>query len=236
MTAVEACERAIRQALLAGDYAPGERLPPERALADELGVNRTTLRAALGRLASARLLAVRQGSGYVVQDYRQVAGLELLPDLAELSRERGEGIGPMVSELLEVRRRIAVMALERIAARAEAGALDDAPLRHAVAHFASLVDAGASIDALAEADLAVTAAVLGATGSPVLGLILNPISFVVRELEPLRRAIYQDPASIAVGHQLLLAWVRAPSAEAIPRVLLELERRDAETVAAVSGL
>jgi len=197
-------------------------------------VNRTTLRAALGRLASARLLAVRQGSGYLVQDYREVAGLELLPDLAELQRERGESIGPMVAELLEVRRRIAVMALEKIASRATAKTLDTSGIEAAVGHFAKLAAEGATLDQLAEGDLGVTAAVLEATGSPVLGLILNPVSFVVRELEPLRQAIYREPAGIALGHQMLLAWLAEPQLSAIPMVVSELQRRDAATAELVS--
>lgn len=234
-TAVEECERAVRRALLAGDYAPGERLPPERALAEALGVNRTTLRAALGRLASARLLSVRQGSGYVVRDFRLVAGLELLPDLAVLARERGDGIAPMVADLLEVRRRLAVMALERVARRAAEDRLDPAPIRAAVERFVELVREGAATDELADADLEIMAALLDATGSQVLGLIINPVSLVVRELEPLRCAMYRAPETNALAYGLLLAWLRAPDATVIPRVLAVLEQRDAETVRSLSA-
>lgn len=234
-TAVEECERAIRRALLAGDYAPGERLPPERALAESLGVNRTTLRAALGRLASARLLTVRQGSGYLVRDFRLVSGLELLPDLAELAVERGEGLGPMFADLLEVRRRLAVMAFERLARRGAEGALERAPIRAAVEHFVGLVADGASVDELADADMEIMAAILRATGSRVLGLIINPVSLVVRDLGPLRGAIYREPQGNALAYRLLLAWLETPDAAAIPRVVALLEERDAETVALVTG-
>lgn len=233
-TAVEECERAIRRALLAGDYAPGERLPPERTLAESLGVNRTTLRAALGRLASARLLTVRQGSGYVVHDFRLVSGLELLPDLAELAVERGEGLGPMFADLLEVRRRLAAMALERLACRGAEGALEAAPIREAVKRFVDLVEDDASVDELADADVAIMAAILRATGSRVLGLIINPVSLVVRDLTALRAAIYRDPRGNALAYRLLLAWLEAPNAAAIPTVLGILEERDAETVALVA--
>jgi len=108
---VDRCERAIRRAILTGELAPGARLPPERRYAEALGVNRTTLRAALGRLASAELLRVRQGSGYVVQDYRRHAGLELVAELAELREEAGEPPVQLIADVLEVRRRLAEMAL-----------------------------------------------------------------------------------------------------------------------------
>ena len=49
-------EHQIREAILRGDIAPGERLPPETELARQLGVSRPTVREALGALASAGLI------------------------------------------------------------------------------------------------------------------------------------------------------------------------------------
>jgi len=80
-SAVDACARAVREAILRGELRPGERLPPERDLADRLGVARLTLRAGLAKLAAAGLVAARQGSGYVVQDFRQRGGPDLVPGL-----------------------------------------------------------------------------------------------------------------------------------------------------------
>lgn len=194
-------------------------------------MNRTTLRAALGRLASARLLTVRQGSGYVVQDYREVAGLELLPELTSLAEARDQSVAPIIADLLEVRRRMAQMAFERLAARARDGALDTSRLEAAVDRFCRLADEDASVDAIADADLAITAAVLDATGSLVLGLILNPVGLVVREVAPLRAAIYREPKTNAAAYQMLLSWLNAPTADAIPLVMAQLERRDAATIA-----
>lgn len=230
-TAVDACERTIRRQLLLGELRPGQRLPPERALAEHLGVNRTTLRAALTRLSSARLLRVRQGSGYVVQDYRRVAGLELLPEIAELMKERGDGVAAMISDLLEVRRRVARMALERLVARADEGALDVRGIEAAIAGLTRVVGEDArDVDRIAEADLDVTAAILDATGSPVLGLILNPITLVVHQLEPLRRAIYRAPLGNVAAYQLVLGWLSHPSLDAVDAILEELARRDEATV------
>ena len=49
-------EHQIREAILRGDVAPGERLPPETELAKQLGVSRPTVREALGALAAAGLI------------------------------------------------------------------------------------------------------------------------------------------------------------------------------------
>ncbi|MGA0068420.1 MAG: GntR family transcriptional regulator, partial [Miltoncostaeaceae bacterium] len=48
--------RAIASNLASGRWPPGSLLPSERALAEELGVSRTTLRHALKELADAGVL------------------------------------------------------------------------------------------------------------------------------------------------------------------------------------
>lgn len=60
--------------LLDGSWKPGTRLPPERRLADELGVSRGTVREAIQRLVARGILASRHGSGVFVTDRLQ-AGL-----------------------------------------------------------------------------------------------------------------------------------------------------------------
>lgn len=74
--------RRIADTLIArifmGDLKPGDRLPPDRLLAEQLGVDRTSLRAALNELSSRNILKAVQGSGVVVLDYREHAGLDFL--------------------------------------------------------------------------------------------------------------------------------------------------------------
>lgn len=52
--------------IVEGKYLPGERLPSEADLADELGVSRGTVRSALAVLATAGLIVRRQGDGTYV--------------------------------------------------------------------------------------------------------------------------------------------------------------------------
>lgn len=60
----------VRQAIAAsiedGTYVPGDKLPSESRLADDLGVNRLTIRRALEELARAGIVESRQGSGTYV--------------------------------------------------------------------------------------------------------------------------------------------------------------------------
>ena len=56
-------EQQLEQALMEGRWKLFERLPAERQLAEELNVNRTTLRAALSALAGRGILETTHGSG-----------------------------------------------------------------------------------------------------------------------------------------------------------------------------
>lgn len=52
----------LRRAIGLGRFLPGDKLPPERSLADQLGVSRTTLRVALRVLAREGIVEVRRGA------------------------------------------------------------------------------------------------------------------------------------------------------------------------------
>lgn len=66
VTRTEAVTRRLREAVLEGDYAPGERLS-EVALAERMQVSRTPIRAALGALYAEGLLDYEPNCGYVVR-------------------------------------------------------------------------------------------------------------------------------------------------------------------------
>src|SRR5438067_12543061 len=60
------CQR-LREAILSGELPEGTRLPTERALARELGVNRTTVMNAYNELASEGLIEGHVGRGTLVR-------------------------------------------------------------------------------------------------------------------------------------------------------------------------
>jgi fatty acid metabolism transcriptional regulator FadR len=80
-TVPEQVAATIRQAIVSGELQAGDALPSERALAEELGVNRSTVREALHRLEAWGLVRIRQGGATVVEDILVTAGLHLLPFL-----------------------------------------------------------------------------------------------------------------------------------------------------------
>jgi DNA-binding FadR family transcriptional regulator len=225
----QACEHALRRAVLSGELAAGARLPPERELATTLGVSRLTLRAALATLTAQGVLAVRHGSGYVVQDVRRTGGPDLLPGLAALAHARGD-MPAVAAELLRVRRHLARAVLEHLAEHPPRSA-DIRAFGRAVASMAEVAAATPrDLDALGVADVAVVAALLDATRSPVLRLCLNPVLAVVAGSEPLRAAMYRAPETNVAGWSALAAWLASPAAAAIDRVIEILARRDRATI------
>ncbi len=59
--------QSLREAILSGELAEGARLPTERALASELGINRTTVMNAYNELASEGLIEGHVGRGTLVR-------------------------------------------------------------------------------------------------------------------------------------------------------------------------
>jgi len=57
----------LRDAILDGHFAAGQRLPPERELAERFQVNRTSIRDAIKVLEGLGLVSVRQGDGATVR-------------------------------------------------------------------------------------------------------------------------------------------------------------------------
>lgn len=113
-TSTTAAAALLRDALERLDLRPGDRLPPERELAAELGISRPALREATRRLVDLGVLRARRGSGTYVAEI----------DPAELLAVRAR-LEPLAAELAARHRTDAQLAeLERLAGRLD-GAADD---------------------------------------------------------------------------------------------------------------
>ena len=87
----------LAQLIRRGRLRPGDRLPPERELAEKFVVSRTSVREALRALESLGLIEIRAGEGTFV---RQVSVDALVGPLALMMTSQREAIG----ELFEARR------------------------------------------------------------------------------------------------------------------------------------
>jgi len=224
-SAHQACERVLRRAILLGTLAAGQPLPSERTLAAELGVSRLTLRAALAALDRAGMISVRHGSRSIVRDVLRDGGPDLLAGLADLASERGE-LPALAAELLRARRHLAHAALEALVEHPPTAAA----VRAVVAAIDAMAAAGPAHGAIAQADLAVLAALLDATRSPVLRLCMNPVAAVVSGNPALCAAIFVDPANNIAAWRTLATWLTRPRASSLARILGALAARDAATI------
>lgn len=102
----ESVAEQLREKILRGEVAVGERLPPERELAPAFGTNRNTLREAIRSLEAQGLVTVRQGDGVRVADFRTGGALSLLPYLLKVSA--GEDRRTLVRDVLLMRRNMAI--------------------------------------------------------------------------------------------------------------------------------
>ena len=88
---------AIRRAIDDGEAAPGERLPPAKDLAAELGVNTNTVLRALRTLRDEGLLEFRRGLGVrVAPDVPRGELVSKTRELLDLARARGYATGDVV--------------------------------------------------------------------------------------------------------------------------------------------
>jgi GntR family transcriptional regulator len=95
---VQTAEMLIRE-IAAGRILEGERLPPERDMAKDLGISVGTLRKALADLTGKGYLDRVQGSGNYVRHPPEAAGV-----YAFLRIELAEGGGLPTAEMIDVRR------------------------------------------------------------------------------------------------------------------------------------
>jgi GntR family transcriptional repressor for pyruvate dehydrogenase complex len=78
----------IRASILAGEFAPGDKLPPERELAEMFGVSRPSVREALNVLASSGLVMSYQGGGTVVKSLVDTSAANPLSELIRVQQDR----------------------------------------------------------------------------------------------------------------------------------------------------
>jgi GntR family transcriptional regulator, transcriptional repressor for pyruvate dehydrogenase complex len=156
----------LLEALLGGRYAPGEKLPTQRALAADLGVTMSSVREALKRLEQMGLVDVRHGSAMRVRDWREHGGLDVLTHLLFRGGALDAGV---LAAILEARalmlRELAGLAAQR-RSDAQSSRLAELALRFAAADHAH--------DA-ARVDFAFFTEVAQAAGNLVFELILNAI-------------------------------------------------------------
>ncbi len=109
----ESVAEQLRDAILDGRFAPGAKLPPERELAGEFQVNRTSVREALKVLEGLGLVRVRQGDGVIVRPLTE-ASVSVLPFMIHRDgRTDTQALADVTEVLMPLFFEMARLALER---------------------------------------------------------------------------------------------------------------------------
>jgi DNA-binding FadR family transcriptional regulator len=191
---IDAVVRRLQDDILSGRYPPGSLLPPERELAEELSVTRTSLTQAYARLRELGLLETKHGVGTRVRDYERLGGLELLPALVT-SNAPG-----WVKEVFEVRREIGAFVAARAARHRTAGHCEQ--LRRALDAVRTAPDG----DAAQLAECEVHRLLGAATGNRVYALTVNA---VLNAYLPVRRFMQEPFREPGAAAERLLPLVTA---------------------------
>jgi GntR family transcriptional regulator, transcriptional repressor for pyruvate dehydrogenase complex len=190
--------------VLAGRYAPGERLPTQRALAADLGVNMASVREGVKRLEQLGLVEVRHGDAMRVRDWRLYGGPDVL---VHLIARAGTLDVDMARAVMEARR----LLLSESARLAAARRSDEQ-----AALLTSLAEqiAGAPGDEAAQhLDFAFFAVLIEAAGNVVFLLIMNSIRALYLDHLELFRPIVADRGALAEGYRAAAAAILAGERE-----------------------
>ncbi len=200
--------RRLVDYLLSGQVAPGERIPSERQLAQDLGVGRSAVREAIKSLALLGLVEVRQGDGTYL--WRIDTGLPIQ------KIEWGLLLGvKRTHDLVEARRH-----LELVVAGLAAERRDEAAVLILRELFAEMEAAASDPDRFVNADVAFHLRIAEATGNEVLFRMMSSISELLRDwIARVMRVEANFRPSLA-EHQAVLAAIVAGDADAARSAML----------------
>ncbi|MFD8778333.1 MULTISPECIES: FadR/GntR family transcriptional regulator [unclassified Streptomyces] len=164
LSVVDVAINRLKKRIESGEFTPGQRLPPETALANELELSRPSLREAVRALAMAGVLDVRRGDGTFVTDLRPDRLVRAIGSFLDLANDTG------LDEMLECRKVIEPGATALAATRIDAATLD--ALHQRIERMRTLHDP----EELVREDLAFHADIVGATGNRTLESLLSSVT------------------------------------------------------------
>ena len=190
----------LREIIRSEQLQPGDRLPSERTLAEQLGVSRTSLRQALTALRVEGLIDVRHGHGM------------------RLVRSIDDVVPPIAAEILEGHPQVAAAgevrnALEALAARLAAQRRDADDLEAMVAGIREMDGEIRRGESGIDGDRMFHAAILAAARNPVLTELLGAVSAHSARIAEASLKRPGQPARSLSAHRLIFEAISARDAE-----------------------
>jgi GntR family transcriptional repressor for pyruvate dehydrogenase complex len=154
----------IKEMILRGDLAPGDRLPPEKELSEQLGISRSSMREAVKALELIRVLDVRRGDGTFVTSLEPRLLIEAISFVVDLHADSS------ILELFVVRR-----ICEGSAAALAASRVTPAEIT-ALRSQIRAVEASTDVEALVAHDIEFHGAIAAAAGNTYLLALIESLS------------------------------------------------------------
>lgn len=154
----------IKAMILDGRLKPGDRLPREADLADQLGISRSSLREAVRALSMIRILDVRRGDGTYVTSLTPDILLETMGFIIDFHQDSS------ILDLFEVRRALEPMAAEK------AARLMDPTEAAALLELVDAVEVTSSVDELVANDIEFHHRIAEASGNTVLCSLIDGVA------------------------------------------------------------
>lgn len=192
----------IRQMILTGELAPGDKLPPESKLAAELGLSRTSLREAVRALTLVGVIDTRQGDASYITSLGPELLLNALGLAMDLQRE------DTLADLVAVRR-----VLEPAAAAMAATRITD----EEVQHLRTLIRPELTEDHARVAiglDREFHHTIVQASGNPLLAALLDALSAPTTRMRTWRaRTLPGIISATAREHEAILTALASGDAQ-----------------------
>lgn len=197
----EEVARQLEQLILR-KLRPGDKLPPERELASQLGVSRSSIRDAIRKLELIGLVEPRQGAGTVV---RELSPDTLAAPLASVITHKRQ----MVSELLDFRKMLEPPLAGRAAGRATAGEV--AEMEEILRRQERKLEEG---ELAVEEDTEFHYSIATASGNTVVLKILDVVMDMLRETRSRSLQTEGRPQKSLAGHRRILSAIKRHDSQA----------------------
>jgi GntR family transcriptional repressor for pyruvate dehydrogenase complex len=201
-TLAENVAAQLERLIVEQHFETGDRLPPERELAERFGVSRTVVREAVRTVASKGLLDVRAGSGTLV---RKPSSETVAASVALLVSMNGQ---TTPAKVVEVRRILEV----EIAGLAALRRTDD-DLRRMETILRSAAEKIDDPETFIETDVAFHAALAQATQNELFSALLGSIANVMTEVRVVGLRVRGTPERALRYHRDLFRWVEQGNRE-----------------------
>lgn len=198
----------LREFIVQENLQPGERLPPERVLAERLAVSRTSVRQGLTALRVMGLVDIHHGAG------------------AYLARSVTDLVPPIAADLVIANPELPAVgevdsALEGEAARLAAARRTDADLDTIAATITAMAQANERGEDGVDADREFHSAIAAASHNPVLITILDSIAEGTRMISAASLGRPGQTAQSLDTHRLIYDAIRDRDATEAGRLMLE---------------